>query len=201
MTGRPHRYKRRGIPDSFRPGRCKIRNVDNGPNLELVPRHGREERSWLPMIIAALVVVVAGAIVLAVLEHGQRAATVTPVTAAEDPYAPSLPVTGVTMSEAGNLAGGKVTYVDGHIANRGNRTVSGIVVQVLFYDGAGEVTQNETHPLNLIRMREPYVDVGPVASAPLAPGDAREFRLIFDKLSPDWNGAYPKIRILHVNLR
>ena len=64
------------------------------------------------------------------------------------------------MSESTNLAGGKVTYLDGHIANTGPRTVTGITVQVLFRDFAHEVTQNETQPLKLIRTREPYVDRG-----------------------------------------
>ena len=102
------------------------------------------------------------------------------------------------MSESSNLAGGKVTYVDGHIANKGNRTVTGITVQVLFRDSAQEVTQNETQPLKLIRMRDPYIDVEPVSAAPLKPGDERDFRLIFDAVSPDWDGAYPQIRIIHV---
>ena len=121
-----------------------------------------------------------------------------PVSTATDPYASSLPITGLAMSESANLAGGKVTYLDGHIANQGNRTLTGITVQVLFRDAAHEVTQNETQALKIIRMRDPYIDVEPVSAAPLKPGDARDFRLIFDSVSPDWDGAYPEIRILHV---
>ena len=63
------------------------------------------------------------------------------------------------MSESSNLAGGKVTYLDGHITNTGTRTVTGITVQVLFRTFAHEVAQNETQPLKLIRMREPYIDL------------------------------------------
>jgi hypothetical protein len=74
-------------------------------------------------------------------------------------------------------------------------------VQVLFRDVAREVTQNETQPLKLIRMREPYVDVEPVSAAPLKPGDRRDFRLIFDAVSPDWDGAYPQIRIIRVEAK
>ena len=47
-------------------------------------------------------------------------------------------------------------------------------------------------------MREPYIDVEPVSAAPLRPGAEADFRLIFDSVSPDWDGAYPEIRILHV---
>lgn len=173
--------------------------MSTGPDLHLVPSAETRERNWLPLIIAAAAVLVVAAAVVLVLEHGRKPPTVTPVSSAPDPYAVSLPITGLVMSEASNLAGGKVTYVDGHIANKGPRTVTGITVQVLFRDPAKEVTQNETQPLKLIRMREPYVDVEPVSAAPVKPGDGRDFRLIFDAVSPDWDGAYPEIRIIHVD--
>jgi hypothetical protein len=172
--------------------------VETGPEIELVPRDETRERNWLPLAIAAGVVVVIAVAVVLLLEHGRKPAAVTPVSAAPDPYAASLPISGLVMSESGNLAGGKVTYVDGHIANKGNRTVTGITVQVLFRDAAKEVTQNETQPLKLIRARDPYVDLEPVSAAPLQPGDEHDFRLIFDAVSPDWDGAYPEIRIIGV---
>ncbi|MDE3187150.1 MAG: DUF2393 family protein [Acidobacteriota bacterium] len=173
--------------------------MSTGPDLNLVPSAETRERNWLPLIIAAAAVLVVAAVVVLVLEHGRKPPTVMPISSALDPYAASLPITGLVMSESGNLAGGKVTYIDGHIANKGNRTVTGITVQVLFRDPAREVTQNETQALKLIRMRDPYIDVEPVSAAPLKPGAARDFRLIFDAVSPDWDGAYPEIRILHVD--
>jgi hypothetical protein len=112
-----------------------------------------------------------------------------------------LPITGLAMSESSNLAGGKVTYLDGHIANTGARTVTGVTVQVLFRDAAHEVAQNETLPLKLIRVREPYIDVEPVSAAPLTPGGGHDFRLIFDAVSPDWDGAYPELRVIHVETK
>jgi len=150
------------------------------------------------MAIAAAVVVVVLAVVVVVLERHKNTATVAPVAAAADAYAGSLPISGVQMSESANLAGGKVTYLDGHIANKGDRTVTGIAVQVLFRNAAQEVAQNETQPMMLIRTRDPYVDLQPVSAAPLKPGDERDFRLIFDAVTPDWDGAYPQLRILHV---
>jgi hypothetical protein len=92
-----------------------------------------------------------------------------------------------------------VTYLDGHISNQGARTVTAVTVQVLFRDFAHEVAQNETLPLKLIRTREPYIDVEPVSAAPLKPGAEADFRLIFDSVKPDWDGAYPEIRILQVD--
>ncbi len=151
------------------------------------------------MVIAAAVVLIVAAIVIFTMQRSKGTATVTPISAKPDPYAASLPITDVKMSESSNLAGGKVTYFDGHITNTGNKTVSGVLAQVLFRNAANEVAQNETQPVKLIRTREPYVDLEPVSAAPLKPGGGRDFRLIFDAVTPDWNGAYPEIRIVHVD--
>lgn len=173
--------------------------MSTGP--QLIRPVEKSERNWLPVAIAAAVVValVAGFVIF--LGRGKSGPQTAPVNAAPDPYAASLPIGNLVMSESANLAGGKVTYVDGHIANKGSRTVTGVTVQVLFRNFAHEVVQNETHALNLIRTREPYVDVEPVSAAPLKPGDEQDFRLIFDSVSPDWDGAYPEIRVIHVELK
>jgi hypothetical protein len=151
------------------------------------------------MAVAALIVLaVAGGLVL-YFEHAKPTPQVTPITASLDPYAANLPISQLEMSESANLAGGKVTYLDGHIVNTGNRTITGVTVQVLFRDPAHEVAQNETQPLKLIRMRQPYIDVEPVSAAPIKPGDQRDFRLIFDTVAADWDQAYPEVRIVRVD--
>ena len=168
-----------------------------GPQLIRPP--AVQERNWLPLVIAAAIVLaVAGGLVL-FYEHGKSAPTVTPISAALDPYSANLTISNLHMSESSNLAGSKVTYVDGAITNTGSRTVTEITVQVLFRDPAHEVAQNETHSVNIIRTREPYIDVEPVSAAPLKPGDSADFRLIFDTVAQDWDGAFPEIRIVHVD--
>lgn len=173
--------------------------MNNGPDL--LPSAPSRERNWLPLAVAAAVVVVLAVVVVVVLEHGKGAAKVTPITAAADPYADSLPLSALVMSESGNLAGGKVTYLDGHIANKGTKTVAGVTVQVLFRNSAQEVAQNESQLLKIVRTRDPYIDIEPVSAAPLKPGDERDFRLIFDSVTPNWDGAYPQLRILHVDVQ
>jgi hypothetical protein len=174
--------------------------VSIGPDF--IPSAEKERRNWLPLGLAAAIVLLVAAAILG-LEHGNAPgkATATPINAPLDAYAGNLSLTRLAMSESSNLAGGKVTYLDGHIANQGARTVTAITVQVLFRDYAREVAQNETQPLMLIRMREPYIDVEPVSAAPIAPGGEREFRLIFDGVTPHWDGAYPEIRILRVETK
>ena len=53
--------------------------------------------------------------------------------------------------------------------------------------------------LNLIRTRQPYVDIEPVWAAPIEPGQQRDFRLIFDAVPADWNQQYPDIRVINVH--
>jgi len=118
-----------------------------------------------------------------------------------DPYAANLALTNLAMSESSNLAGGKVTYLDGHIANNGNSIVTAVTVEVTFRDYAKKVAQREPMPLMLVRMREPYIDTETVAAEPLKPGTGQDFRLNFDQVSPDWTGELPEVRILQVKTK
>jgi hypothetical protein len=179
---------------------CKISLVSTPP--QVAPIREKEERNWLPLAVAGAIIlsIVAIAILLG-LKDARGKNAVTPINAPQDPYAGSLALTGLAMSESANLAGGKLTYLDGHIANTGARTVTAVTVQVLFRDYAHEVAQNESKSLKLIRVREPYIDVEPLSAAPLKPGDEHDFRIIFDAVSPDWDGAYPEIRILRVETK
>jgi hypothetical protein len=158
-----------------------------------------EPTSWLPWAIAGAAIAVGLALLIAF--GGRRSAApiaAGPGLAPADPYAASLAITDLKMSEASNFAGGKVTYLDGKIANRGGRTLTGITMQVAFRNDLKEIAQKETLPLSLIRTREPYVDTQPVSAAPLKPGEEREFRLIFDSVAPDWNLQYPEVRVVQV---
>jgi hypothetical protein len=172
--------------------------VSTGP--QLIRSAERRERNWAPIAIA-VAVVVAVVIVLMVLGRGKNGPTAKPISTPLDPYAANLPISNLAMSESSNLAGGKVTYLDGHIVNKGDRTVTGITAQILYRNIAHEVVQNETQQLKLIRTREPYVDIQPVSAAPLKPGDARDFRLIFDAVTQGWDGAYPEIRLIGVETK
>jgi hypothetical protein len=174
----------------------------------------RESRSILPWAVAGAAVVIAVGLFL-VLGHGRKPTATARATsgagaspgglnpgkaglAALDPYAGQLAISGLKMSQAGNMMGGQTTYIDGQIANLGQRTVSGITVQVVFGGFSGEIVQKTTLPLDLIRAREPYVDTEPVSADPIEPGQTRSFRLIVDSVTQDWNQNYPEIRISQV---
>ena len=105
------------------------------------------------------------------------------------------------MSESESISGGKVTYVDGHLANHGQATVTALTAQVSFPNDAGTAPQMITVPVNLIRMREPYIDTEPVSAAPIAPNGEADFRLIFEGVDPGWNNHPPDIRLIRVTTR
>jgi Protein of unknown function (DUF2393) len=152
--------------------------------------------SPLPWIVAGAVVliVIAG---LLILGHRKPASPLN-VQLPPDPYASSLTIGGIEMSESTSLSGGKSTYIDGHIHNNGPRTVTAVIVQAIFANDEALPPQIETLPLTLIRTHQPYVDTQPISDAPIAPGDDREFRLIFETIGSNWNTQPPQLRAVHV---
>ncbi len=154
---------------------------------------GGERRFWLPWIVAGCaVLLVLGWIIFAGRRERTRQRAETAL-ATPDAYASQLTLGHLQMSEAPNFAGGKITYIDGQVTNKGAKTVTGVQVAVSFRNDIGEPPQRIPMPLSLIRTREPYVDIEPVSAEPLKPGDTREFRLIFDHITGTWNQQYPGI--------
>jgi Protein of unknown function (DUF2393) len=171
---------------------------DNSIGLSLAQPTG-ESPSKLPWVIAAIAILLGLGALVVFGGHRETAPLGSgPGMAPADPYAGSLTIDGLKMSEASNFAGSKVTYLDGQIANHGDRTLTGITVQVAFRNDLKEIAQKETLPLSLIRTHEPYVDTQPVSASPLKPGEQREFRLIFDSVAADWNQQYPEVRVIQV---
>jgi hypothetical protein len=160
-----------------------------------------QERGGLPLAAwgaaALIVIVVVGALVIA---GRKKPAPVPNTLQPADAYAASLPLSQLAMSEAANMSGGKLTYLDGHVRNTGNRAVNAVTVQVVFANDEDLAPQIDTVPLTLIRTKEPYIDTEPVSAAPLKPGDEHEFRLTFESVPDNWNMQMPEIRVIHTGL-
>jgi hypothetical protein len=161
-----------------------------------------EERAGFPVVawgVAALIVlVVVGALVFA----GRKKPAPAPSTLQPaDAYATSLQLSQFKMSEAPNLSGGKLTYLDGHVQNTGSSTVTAVTVQVVFQNDEALAPQIDTVPLTLIYMKDPYIDTQAVSANPLKPGDDREFRVTFETVPDNWNTQMPEVRVIHAELR
>jgi Protein of unknown function (DUF2393) len=167
----------------------------------LGPGSAKEPRPILPWAIAGTVV---GLIVAVLLVMGRQTAPSNPGGAGlapPAPYAQSLTISNLKMSTASTIIGATQTYVDGDITNNGDKTLIGVTVQVAFRGYTHQIAQKNTMPLELIRTRQPSIDIEPVSAAPIAPGQTRQFHLIFDRVSDDWNQQYPEVRVIAVQTK
>jgi hypothetical protein len=166
--------------------------------LDLIqPSPGTQEPDHSRRFIVVAIVVVVGLVLVAALLLREPVKTAPKI----PPYAAKLQVSGIKMSQAQNFVGASVTYIDGNIANTGNKIVSHAVVRVTFRDLYGQVAQIEDVPIKLLQTSGPYPDTVDLALAPLGPGDSKPFRLIFEHVSEQWNQAAPELKITDVSLK
>jgi hypothetical protein len=171
---------------------------DNEPVLGSFSQQSQEEPpNRMPMILGVLVVMALLG-TLAFLSHSRGERKDQAGMAPADPYAANLVISDLKMSTAQNFAGGEVTYLEGKVENKGSRTMTGITVQVGFYNQLNELVQKDSMPLPVIRSRDPYIDTVSLGVAPLKPGGSLEFRLTFEHVSADWNRNYPEVRVIQV---
>ena len=74
------------------------------------------------------------------------------------------------LSTAQNFVGAKVTYLQGKIANLGDKSVSAIEVEAIFRNSLGEIVDRQTQPLRVAASPLGNPDSGRAAQAPLGPG-------------------------------
>lgn len=156
-----------------------------------------EERDSSRLIIGiAVVVVIGGALAAAFLLRQPPKAAKT-----ASPYIASLKLSDFKMSAAENFIGATVSYVDGTITNSGDKTVTHVVVEVVFQDSMGQLAQREELPLRVLKTSGPYPEAVDLDVLPLAPGQTQHFRLTFDSISAQWNRQYPKMRVTDVAVK
>jgi len=156
-----------------------------------------EERdSSRVIIVIAVVGVIAVMLGIAFLLREQPKAAKT-----ISPYAASLKLADVMMSAEENFIGATVTYFDGKITNTSDKTVTGVVVEVVFLDDMGQLALRDEVPLRLLRETGPYTEPVDLTVMPLTPGKTQPFRLTFDHISAQWNRQYPEIRVTEASVR
>jgi hypothetical protein len=142
--------------------------------------------------VGAVLVLIVG---LVLITRSGRPANTNP----GDPNLAKLQISGLHMATAENFAGGSVTYIEGKITNSTDRKVTGASVQVLFKNSLGETAQKDTLPVTVLLPNVPYVDYGLIDRAPLAPSQARDFRLTLEHVSTDWDGQIPQVKAVTVS--
>jgi Protein of unknown function (DUF2393) len=114
-------------------------------------------------------------------------------------YAANIKLSDFKMSAAENFVGSTVSYIDGTVTNSGDKTVTHLVVDVVFKDEVGQMAQDEPDvPLRVLKTTGPYPEAVDLNVSPLGPGQTQPFRLTFDRISAQWNHQYPEIRISDV---
>lgn len=152
-----------------------------------------EQKSVAPMVMGAVLVLIAIVGVMLAGRSGKSAAKVDQ----NDPNLAKIQVSDLHMATAQNFAGSSVTYIEGKITNHGDRKLNGAQVQVIFKNSLGEVAQDEKSLLVTVLLpNRPYVDYGPLDLAPLAPGQTRDFRLTLEHVSADWDGQVPQVKVV-----
>lgn len=158
----------------------------------LQPAQTERESEWLPKALGIAAILVVAAIAVFLLRpqpHAQAPA---------NPYAAQLKISNLAMSTSQNFVGSKVTYIDSTLTNPGNKPVIHAVVHVTFRDSYGQVAQIEDVPVKILVTSGPYPDTIDLSAAPLAPGQSKSIRLIFEHISEQWNQAYPEMQVADV---
>ena len=167
-----------------------------GGLIEPSPLGEPQRESNLRPVLVGVVIVVVVIGLIALLSRGPSKGPIKP-----HPYAASLKLSDLKMSQAQNFVGASVTYVDGTVTNTGDKTVTHAVVHVVFKNSMDQIAQLEDLPLRVLQTNGPYPDAVDLNVSPLSPGQSKPFRLTFEHVTADWNQAYPEVQVTDVTVK
>ena len=156
-----------------------------------------EERDSSRIIIVVAVVAVAAVMAGIAFLLREKPQPPKPVS----PYLASVKISDLKMAAAENFIGSTVSYLDGTVTNASDKTVTHVVLEVVFKDDTGQLAQREEMPLQVVRNNGAYTEPVDLNVAPLAPGQSQPFRLTFDRISAQWNRQYPDVRVTDVAVK
>jgi hypothetical protein len=159
------------------------------------PTVEERETNWRAIGIAVGTVVVLVAVIWLISRGEQKTPSGPP------PYATNIKFSDLKMSAAENFVGATVSYIDGTVANAGDKTVTRVVVEVTFKDSMGQLAQRETVSLRVLRTTGPYPEAVDLNASPLPPGQSKPFRLTFESISTQWNHEYPELKVTDVTAK
>ena len=161
----------------------------------LQPAETERDPEWLPKALGIAAILIVAGIVVFLLRPKPL-----PVAPA-NPYAAQLKISNLAMSTSQNFVGAKVTYIDGTLTNPGDKTVTHAVAHITFRDSYGQIAQIDDVPVKILQTGGPYPDTIDLAALPLAPGQSKPIRLIFEHISEQWNQAYPEMQVADVTTK
>lgn len=148
-----------------------------------------ENASGPPLIlwIAIGMVVVIGAVSAFLFLGSKPEAVLLPPPTQEDiAYGEQLQLSELHLSAEENFLNQQITYLDGQITNKGQKTVQQLTMRLLFRDYYGQVILQQDQPIL------------PESSEPLIPGQTRQFQLRFDYIPQTWNRQIPEFTLLSI---
>ena len=106
------------------------------------------------------------------------------ITAEAKNYVKNLKLSQVQMKATANYTGAAVIELEGQITNNGDRTLTRVELNCIFYDVSG-----------LVVLRERL----PIVKTETKPGETRNFRLPFEGVPGSWNRTMPQLVIAHIS--
>jgi uncharacterized protein DUF2393 len=164
-------------------------------NPDLNPTIEPQESSARPILIGIVIVGIVVGVLALILRSDEKKPAEPPA------YSANLKFSEMKTSAAQNFVGATVSYLDGVITNAGDKTVIHAVVKITFKDDMGQTAQREEVPIHVLRTGGPYDEAVDLTISPLAPGESKPFRLIFENISAQWNHAYPDLQVSEVSVR
>jgi hypothetical protein len=106
-----------------------------------------------------------------------------PFGSAEQAYAVKLQIENLALSRAENFLNQEVTTLAGGITNAGDLPLANVELTVEFSDQLGQVVLRESRALFAVQ------------TAPVAPGERRDFEISFEHIPSSWNIQQPLVRV------
>ncbi len=150
-------------------------------------QNAREARKQFPLALLAGVVIVA--IIAAIFIYVSKSSHVAAPTQAkpmlfgpeEQAYAPNIHYSNIQLAKSENFLNQQFMYINGTVANAGNRAVSQLAMTADFYDDIDNKHLTAHYTETVIGPNDP----------PLAPHEQRKFSVTIDGFPENWNQQMP----------
>lgn len=140
----------------------------------------------LPLLIVIAVVVAGATGFYYYLKYSRSGPPQAVLTAEAKSYVKHLQLSGVEMKATESYIGQAIVEIIGRITNNGDRTLSQVDINCVFYDPYGQVVLRQR--VSIVRPK----------TGGLKPGETKDFRLPFDELPQSWNNSMPQLVIAQI---